>query len=199
MCAHDRFPIAYAIVAETHWYDLDVRHFGVETTLRFAQNVAYILGGRDLVKAIQKDCTRCRILHKKGVSVAMGPVGDENLKVAPPFYFTQVDICGHFDAYSPANKRATLKAWLVVFCCTTTGTVDCRVLEDYSTDSFLLSFSRFACRFGYPKMVLPDEGSQLVKGCKDVKISFSDLSSRLSTEYGVSFKPCPVGAHHIDR
>ena len=190
-------PIAYAIVAETHWYDPDVRHFGVETTLRFAQNIAYILGGRDLVKAIQKDCTRCRILHKKGVSVAMGPVGDENLKVAPPFYFTQVDICGHFDAYSPANKRATLKAWLVVFCCTTTGTVDCRVLEDYSTDSFLLSFSRFACRFGYPKMVLPDEGSQLVKGCKDVIISFSDLSSRLSTEYGVSFKPCPVGAHYV--
>ena len=190
-------PIAYAIVSETHWYDPDVKHLGVESTLRYAQNIVYILGGRNLVKGIQKDCTRCRILHKKGVRIAMGPIGEENLKVAPPFYFTQVDLCGPFKAYSPANKRATLKIWIVVFCCTVTGTVDCRVMEDYSTDSFVLSFVRFSCRFGYPKMLLPDEGSQLVKGCKDMILSFSDLTHQLFTEYGVQFKTCPVGAHYV--
>ena len=48
-------PLAYVIVAETHWYDPEVRHFGVEITLRFAQNIAYILGGRDLVNSTQID------------------------------------------------------------------------------------------------------------------------------------------------
>ena len=190
-------PLAYAIVAETHWHNPDVKHQGVECTLRYAQGVAYIIGGRRLVKAIQNDCTKCRILHKKGVRVAMGPIGEDNLKIAPPFYFCQVDICGPFNAFSPANKRATLKIWLVIFCCTTTGTVDCRVMEDYSTDSFLLSFIRFSCRFGYPKRLLPDEGSQLVKGCKDMILSFSDISHKLITEYGVEFKTCPVGAHYV--
>ena len=190
-------PLAYAVVAETHWYDPDVKHQGVECTLRYAQNVAYIIGGRRLVKAIQKDCTRCRILHKKGVRVAMGPIGEENLKVAPPFYFCQVDLCGPFDAYSPANRKATLKVWLVIFCCTTTGTVDCRVMHKYDTDSFLLSFIRFSCRFGYPKMLLPDEGSQLVKGCKGMILSFSDIAHTLITEHGVEFKVCPVGAHYV--
>ena len=70
-------------------------------------------------------------------------------------------------------------------------------MEDYSADSFLLSFERFACRFGYPKTVLPDEGSQLVKGCEDVIISFVDVQQKLSREYGVDFDTCPVGAHNV--
>ena len=190
-------PIAYAIVLETHWYDPDVFHSGVESTLRYAQKTAHIIGGRDLIKKVRKGCTRCRILHKKGLKVAMGPIPDESLKIAPVFYYCQTDICGPYKAYSPANKRATLKIYFIVFCCTVTGAVDCRVMEDYTTDSFVLAFSRFGCRFGYPKMMMPDEGSQLVKACQDMILSFTDLTLKLSTEYGVDFKTCPVGAHYI--
>ena len=170
-------PVAYAIVAETHWHSPDVSHGGVESVLRYAQQTAYIIGGRTLVKSMKKLCARCRFLHKRAVRVAMGPVSDDSLRVAPPFFVSQVDLCGHFDAYSPANKRATLKVWVVVFCCSVTGAVDCRVMEDYSADGFLSSFSRFACRFGYPKKLLPDEGSQLVKGCTDMIISMSDVKN----------------------
>ena len=190
-------PIAYAIVSETHWFDPDVSHAGVESTLRYAQNTAYIIEGRALVKRIQKACTKCRILHKKGVKVAMGPIGAENLKVAPPFFFCQVDLCGPFNAYSPVNKRATLKVWFVVFCCTVTGAIDCRIMENYNTDSFVLAFVRFSCRFGYPKRLMPDEGSQLVSGCQNMILSFSDLKHKITTEYGVEFKTCPVGAHYV--
>ena len=127
----------------------------------------------------------------------MGPIQDANLCVAPAFYYSQVDICGPFSAYSNANKRATIKIWIVVFCCCVTGAVDCRLMEDYSADSFVLSFTRFACRFGYPKRLLPDEGSQLIKACKNMKISFSTLQNKLSVESGVEFETCPVGAHYV--
>ena len=192
-----RSPIAYAIVTETHWYDPDVSHGGVESVLRYCQKTAYIIGGRELVKSIKKECAKCRILHKKGVRVAMGPVGENNLKVAPPFYCSQVDICGPFNAYSPVNKRVTLKIWLVIFCCSVTGAVDSRVMENYTTDSFMSAFVRFACRFGYPKIIMPDEGSQLVKGCQDMILSFSDIWHKMNVEYGVDFKTCPVGAHYV--
>ena len=190
-------PVAYAIVSETHWHHPDVNHGGVESVLRFSQMTAYILGGRELVKTMKKACARCRILHKKRVEVAMGPLSEKNLCIAPPFYFCQVDICGPLSAYSPANKRATLKVWFVVLCCTTTGVVDCRVMEDYTADAFVQAFERFSCRFGYPKMVLPDEGSQLVRGCEGMVLSFIDISLKLSREYGVQFKTCPVGAHNV--
>ena len=190
-------PIAYAIVMETHWFDPDVSHGGVESVLRVSQNTAYIIGGRELVKGIKRSCTECRILHKKGVRVAMGQIGENNLTIAPAFYQSQVDICGPFSAYSPANKRATLKVYFVVFCCTTTGAVDCRVMEDYTADAFILSFIRFSSRFGYPKTLMPDEGSQLVKGCQDMVLSFSDLKHRLFVEHGVEYITCPVGAHYV--
>ena len=189
-------PVACSVVAETHWHSPDVSHGGVESVLRYAQQTAYIIGGRALVKCMKKTCPRCRFLQKKGVRVAMGPVSDDNLRIAPPFFVSQVDICGHFSAYSPANKRATLKVWFVVFCCTVTGATDCRIMEDYSADGFMMAFARFACRFGYPQKLLPDEGGQLVKGCKEMIISMSDIKQKLSVEHGVEFETCPVGAHN---
>ena len=190
-------PVAYAIMTDTHWNDPDVRHKGIETTLRYAQKTAYVLGGRDLAKRIKKACAKCRILHLKGVEVAMGPVADENLKIAPAFFMSQVDICGPFKAFSPANTRAKLNIWIVVFVCTVTSAVDCRVMQNYDTESFIFAYNRFACRFGHPKVLMPDAGSQLVRGCKDMVISFTDLAMPLSQECGVDFKTCPVGAHFV--
>ena len=70
-------------------------------------------------------------------------------------------------------------------------------MEDYSTDAFVLGFVRFSCQFGYPRYLLPDAGSQLVKGCEDMQYSFTDTKQKLSVEYGVQYIPCPVGAHYI--
>ena len=36
-----------------------------------------------------------------------------------------------------------------------------------------------------------------MKGCKDMVISFTDLQHKLSVEYGIDFKTCPVGAHYV--
>ena len=77
------------------------------------------------------------------------------------------------------------------------GATDCLVMEDYSADAFVLAFIRFSCKYGYPKQLLPDEGSQLVKGCKGMVISFSSLQHKLNVEYVVNFKVCPVGAHYM--
>ena len=70
-------------------------------------------------------------------------------------------------------------------------------MENYTADAFLLAFIRFACRFRYPKMVLPDEGSQLIKGCQNMIISPSDIRHKLGIEYGIEVKICPVGAHYV--
>ena len=191
-------PIAYALALETHRYHPDVKHAGVESVLRYTQTVAHILNGRSLVKDIGKFCVRCRIKNKARLNVVMGPLGEGNMKIAPAFYTSQVDLFGPCSSYSNVNKRATIKVWFVVFCCCATGAVDVRIMEDYSTDSFLLAFIRFSCRFGYPKTLLVDEGSQLVKGCSDMIISFVDLAHKLNFEYGVDFHTCPVGAHYMN-
>ena len=82
----------------------------------------------------------------------------------------------------------SLKICFIVFCCCATGSVDIRRMEDCSTCSFLLAFTRFASSVGYPKILLPDGGSQLVKGCGDMQLNFRGIKSNLSTEYGMSLK-----------
>ena len=68
-------------------------------------------------------------------------------------------------------------------------------MDDYSTSAFLLAFIRFSSVYGYPKYLLPDEGSQLIKGCKTMQISFVDIQHKLNIEYGIQFESCPVGGH----
>ena len=195
----DRYsPIAISIALEIHWYHLDVSHSGIESMCRQLQRVAHVIGGHSLMCSIKYGCKRCRILNKDSIEVAMGPIQDVNLCIAPAFYASQVDIFGPFKCYSSANKRATLKAWFLIFCCCTSGAISIQIMEDYSTDSFIQGFIRFSCQFGYPRYLLPDEGSQLVKGCEDMRYSLIDTKQRLSVEYGVEFMPCPVGAHYVN-
>ena len=164
--------------------------------MRFVQKIAHILEGRSLIKMFRKECPRCKYLNKRAIEVAMGPKSCNDLTIAPAFYNCQVDLFGPYNAYSNANKRATVKVWFVIFCCCATRAVDIKVAEDYSTSSFILAFIRFSCKVGYPRKVLPDAGSQLIKGCESMKMTFYDVQNKLH-EYGVDFEVCPVGAHYM--
>ena len=190
-------PLGFSIVNQVHWYDRTVKHCGVESTIRSTMTIAHILGVRDITKLLKKQCTRCRYLLKKTVDVEMGPLPSSRLCVAPPYYNTQVDLCGHFSAYSKHNKRTTLKVWLCVFVCSTTGMTSIKVMEGYDATQFLLAFSRFACEAGYPKLLQADSGSQLVNGCENMVINMCDISGKLHREYGIDFKVCPVGGHNF--
>ena len=194
----DRYsPIAFSIVNFIHWYHPVAKHAGVETSYRYVLQLVYIIDGRELVKIIRKRCERCRYLAKRTIEVEMGPVSKHNLNIAPPFYSTQVDLCGPFNAYSNFHKRTTVKIWLAVFCCTTTSATKIHVMDDYSTPSFIMTFIRFASEVGYPKHLLPDEGSQLVKGCETLRLSFKDIQNQLHCDRQVEFEVCPVAGHFM--
>ena len=190
-------PLAYSVINEIHWHSEVARHSGVETTLRYTMKYGYILGGRELVKMIRKNCERCRFLAKRTIDVSMGPVSKHNLTIAPAFYITQVDLAGPFKAYTPHNKRVTIKVWFTVFCCATTSTISIKVMEDYSASAFIQSFIRFSCEVGYPKLLLIDEGSQLIKGCESMRLNYQDVKTRLHLDSHVEFDTCPVGGHNM--
>ena len=193
----DRYsPLAFSLINEVHWYNTDAKHSGNETVMRHTQKLAHVIEGMPLVKLIRNDCPRCRLLKKKAIAVAMGPKSCANFCIAPAFYMCQVDMFGPFDSFSNVNKRASMEVWFVIFCCCTTGAVDIKVCQDYSTNSFILAFIRFSCKVGYPRKVLPDAGSQLIKGCESMKLTFFDIRDKMH-EYGVNFEVCPVGAHYM--
>jgi len=191
-------PLAYSIVDQIHWHDPAVRHSGNESIWRYTLKQVYIIEGRDVVKRIKNGCKRCRYLKKKTIDVSMGKVPEYNLTIAPAFYITQIDLAGPFKSYSNHHKRTTVKIWLAIFCCATTSTTSIKVMEDYSTAAFVQAFIRFSCEVGYPKKVLTDAGSQIIKGCNDLKLNYHDLKFKLHHNVAVEFDVCPVGGHNMN-
>ena len=191
-------PIAYSIVNDTHWFHPTVPHRGIDITWRYILKEAYIIEGRSLVTAIKNSCERCRFLNKKNLQVAMGPISPDTLNIAPAFYATQFDLVGPFSAHCHHHTRSksTIKIWLVVFCCSTTSTTSIKVMDNYTTLSFLDAFVRFSSEVGYPKTMQCDQGSQLVKGCESMRISFRDLQHQLNLDASVELNVCPVGGHN---
>ena len=191
-------PLAYSIINEIHWYDENVMHRGIESVWRYVLKKAFIFDGRRIVKCIKKSCERCRYLEKKRLEVCMGSVSETNLTIAPAFYHCQVDLTGPFDAYSQHHKRTTVKIWLAVFCCNSTYATAIKVMEDYSTTAFIQAFVRFSCQFGYPKLMMSDEGSQIKKSFETVKLNYVNLKQQLKNEFGVNYQLCPVGGHNMN-
>ena len=191
-------PIAYSIINDIHWYDDTVKHSGNESVWRYVLKYAYIVEGKEIVKIVKKSCQRCRYLAKRTIEVAMGPISRYNMMIAPIFYITQVDLAGPFKAYSSHNKRSTLKIWLAVFVCATTSCTSIKILDDYSTTAFIQAFIRLSCEVGYPKMLLTDAGSQIVKGSETMQLKFTDVKNKLHEENGIEFEVCPVGGHNVN-
>ena len=158
----------------------------------------YIIERRSLVKLIKKSCKRCRFLNKRTIKAAMGPLPEACITIAPTFYNTQFDLSGPYKAQNPANKRTTIKVWLVVYCCCVTSVIFINVMDDYSTTAFIQSFTRFASRHGFPIKVFCDEGTQLIKGSKDMRLSFTDIKSRLYRDHQITIETCPVSAHNMN-
>ena len=191
-------PLAYSIVSDIHWYNENVRHSGIESVWRYVLKKVYIIEGRSIVKSIKGSCQRCRYLEKKSVEVSMGPVSKTNLTIAPAFYHTQVDLAGPFDAYSHHHKRTTIKIWLSVFCCNSTHATSIKVMENYSSSAFIQAFVRFSCLVGYPKLLLSDEGSQLVKAFQSMELNYIDINQQLNRDISVDYELCPVGGHNMN-
>ena len=190
-------PLAYSVINEVHWNDTTVKHSGVETTLRYTLLYCHIIEGRELVRKFADACERCRFLKKRTIEVSMGPVSDHQLRIAPNFYVSQVDLAGPFKAWSPHNKRTTIKIYLTVFCCAATNTCAIKVMEDYSTGAFVEAFIRFSCDNGFPKLLLIDEGAQLIKGCESMELNYRDIRNKLFISSNCQFETCPVSGHFM--
>ena len=83
-----------------------------------------------LFREIGDDCMSCVKRRKKYLDVEMGPIADEQLIVAPPFWVTMCDKFGPCYIYVPGHSMQTrnrkvidVKCYVLVFLCPTTKMV----------------------------------------------------------------------------
>ena len=190
-------PVAYSIMLETHWKT--VSHLSAATTYRESLSMAYIIRGRDLAQEVRASCHFCRRYKARMVEVEMGKTHESRLVIAPPFTYCQVDLLGPYEARCQHNHRSTVKVWGVVFKDPASGAIFVHAMPKCDTEAFVAAYTRFAARFCHPMKLYPDEGSQLLKACKEMEISWVDVSTTLNARHqvGVEFEACPVGGHNF--
>ena len=188
-------PVAYSIMIFAH--TTLTHHGGAVSTLRESMTIAHILRGRDLALEVRRDCAFCKRYKAKTLAAEMGKIHPAQICVAPAFYYTQIDLFGPVSSICKHFARREVKAYGVVFKCTTTLAVAGFVMDSYDTSSFLDAFHRFSCMFGLPHQVFIDAGTQLLKAVNSFDFSAVDITKDLNGKHGVKLEygVCPVAAH----
>ena len=199
----DRYsPLSYSVGDYIH--RKISKHGGYETCLRDSLNHCFIIQGMSLFRELGEDCVKCHKNRKKFIDVSMGPISDEQLVVAPPFWVAMCDIFGPCKVYVPGHSMQTrnrsaidVKCYVLVFICPTTKAVNLQVIETKAADGIIDGVNRLGCEVGIPSYLLVDQESSIIKVLNEAEVNLKDLQLVLHKERGIKFKTCPVSGHNF--
>ena len=123
-------------------------HCGYKSLIHEARRNHWIIGVRNMSKALTAKCITCRKLRKKPLDQLMGRI--PSLRVAagfPPFSNTAIDMFGPL--HIKLNRKTLKEAQVVIFTCMTSRAVHLELVNDKTADAFLMAFRRFASLRGH--------------------------------------------------
>ena len=183
------------IVTHSH----NVAHLGVEWTFTRLRAKFWIIGAKNLIKQVKRQCMVCRKLYARPMEQHMADLPAE--RVTPGlscFENTGLDFFGPF--YVKVG-RGTAKRYGVVFTCFTTRAVHVEKIDSLESDAFLNGLFRFIARRGSPSKVFSDNGTNIVGGESELTRSLKSLDRssivKSARRRGIdwSFNP-PHASHH---
>ena len=136
-------------------------HCGYKSLIHEARRNYWIIGVRNMSKALTAKCITCRKLCKKPLEQLMGQI--PSLRVAadfPPFSNTAIDMFGPL--HIKLNRKTLKEAQVVMFACMTTRAIHLELVNDKTADAFLMAFRRFVSLRGHPRVFWSDCGTNFV-------------------------------------
>ncbi|XP_052764084.1 uncharacterized protein LOC128206005 [Mya arenaria] len=135
-----------------------IMHCGVSQTLSCVRYKYWIPQGRAVVKSVLRQCNVCRRSEGGPYKVPeMPPLPKSRVTSAQPFTNTGLDYLGPLYIKSAAEKK---KIWVCLFTCLVTRAIHLEVVQDMSSEEFLLSFRRFVALRGVPNAITSDNALQ---------------------------------------
>ena len=166
-------------------------HAGPELTLRQLRLKYWLPGGRQQIRKVIRLCGHklCKFPNPQGVIQQIGnlPVpritpGNFRavaLDFAGPFLIKRCGVCKNqktcdkckkaFKPENPISRCSTQKVYICVFCCQSSRAVHLELLNDKTTEEFLLAIKRMANRRSMPLIIHSDNASELIKGKNQIK------------------------------
>ena len=189
-------PVAYSVML--HCHESLVHHRNAAATLRESRSIVYVLKGRDLANEVRESCNFCRRFKARLLQVEMGNIHKSRLRISPPFFTAQCDLFGPYEARCEHNHRSKVLVWGVLFKCPASGALSACAMSRYNTGAFLQAYGRHAYRYGHPAHLYVDAGSQILKACREMELSYADIVNTLNAEHdvGMQHTVAPVLGHN---
>ncbi|CAC5389764.1 unnamed protein product [Mytilus coruscus] len=115
----------------------------------------------------------------------MPPLPKKRVNESAPFIYTGVDYFGPIFVKSDTGSK---KVWVCLYTCLVVGAIHLELMQDMSAEKFLLGFRRFIARWGNPKQIISDNGSQfklasntLEEAWNGIKVN-SDVQTYMANE-----------------
>ena len=120
---------------------------------------------RRLTKRVISECHGCKRFHV--TALANPPTGNlpkERTEGSVPFKSIGVDFAGPIKYFS--KNKSEMKAYILLFACSSTRAVYLNLLPDQTTEHLLRSLKRFVARRGRPEKIFSDNGRTYVSASK---------------------------------
>lgn len=133
-------------------------HAGVSQTLSTIRGKYWIPKGRSTIKSVLRECVTCRKLEGGPYGMPpFAPLPPTRVQESPPFSRTGVDYFGPLSIKSSGGVR---KVWICLFTCMVIRAVHLEVVQDMTSEEFLLCLKRFISQRGTPSIIVSDNAAQ---------------------------------------
>jgi hypothetical protein len=173
-------------------------HQGRNLTINAIRSSGFwIVGCRSLVSSLINKCIRCIRYRGNPKGQKMADLPKERIEPSPPFTYCGLDCFGPFLI---KEGRKEQKRYGLIVTCLAMRAIHIEVLEDMSTDSFLIGLRCFIALRGKVRLIRCDQGSNFVGAKNELKDCLKELNSEhiasqlLKLECEFQFNP-PSSSH----
>lgn len=155
----------------------------------------WVIHLRPTVRAIEKECSICRIRRARPRAPIMGDLPRARLDAFHrPFTNCGVD---YFGPMTVKVGRRREKRWGALFTCLTTRAVHIEVVTSLTTDSAIMALRRMAARRGWPRLMYSDNATNFRGADQELRAAYNEWSSALKDEgwkHRMEWRYIPPGA-----
>ena len=135
-------------------------HSGISQTLASIRHEYWIPQGRSRVRQVLTDCLICRhVIGGPYKLPVMAPWPKERMSQSAAFSYTGLDYFGPLYVRD-GTAGPTRKVWVCLFTCLAVRAIHLELVEDMSTEQFLMCLRRFVSRHGKPTQFISDNATQ---------------------------------------
>jgi len=168
--------IFHALLAHIHFKEHP--HRGVETTLKRIRERFFVVGNvRAAIFKFKAACSKCRLMARQTVDLELGDFPLARTTVAPPFWAVQLDIAMSFRGRANLSSKKSFPCNALIIVCLLTSATNILAMDGLTTQAVVMALERHAARYGMPKHLYVDSGTQLAK-LEDARFKLRDVALR---------------------